>query len=130
VDYDEFIGRVQSRGDMSSRGEAERAVRAVLTALGEHLDESEADKLASRLPREVSGYLRQERTEHGPVLLLPVFHPHSAPSSAFLSIFSSTEHHGRSTCKRGILSRRMLDFARRGHHSEKRANPSIQCSRR
>jgi uncharacterized protein (DUF2267 family) len=73
VDYDEFIGRVQSRGDMSSRGEAERAVRAVLTALGEHLDESEADKLASRLPREVSGYLRQERTEHGPVLLLPVF---------------------------------------------------------
>ncbi len=73
MDYDLFVAHVQSRGDMDSRSEAEHAVRAVLTAIGEHLGESEANELASQLPQEVSDYLRAERTEHSRVLSLPAF---------------------------------------------------------
>ena len=73
VDYDEFVGQVQSLGELGSRGEAERAIRAVLAAIGEYLEEGEADNLASRLPREVSEHLRGERTQHNPALFLPMF---------------------------------------------------------
>ncbi len=73
MEYDQFIAHVQSRGDMGSPSEAERAVRAVLSALGEHLDESEGDELASQLPQEVSDYVRGERVQHSPVLSLPAF---------------------------------------------------------
>ncbi len=73
MNHNQFIDRVQSRGHMGSGEEAERAIRAVLIAIREHVNDNESDELASQLPQEVSGYLGGKRSEHGPVLSLPVF---------------------------------------------------------
>ncbi|MBA9006080.1 MULTISPECIES: DUF2267 domain-containing protein [Thermomonospora] len=61
MQHDEFIGLVQNRARLSSRGEAERACRAVLETLGERVPEGLADKLAAQLPHEIGEHLR--RTE-------------------------------------------------------------------
>jgi uncharacterized protein (DUF2267 family) len=61
MQHDKLIGQVQSRARLSSRGEAERAVRATLETLGERLPEGLADNLASVLPVEIGEHLR--RTE-------------------------------------------------------------------
>lgn len=61
MQHDEFIGQVQSRARLASRGEAERAVRATLETLGERMTEGLADNLAAQLPHEVGEHLR--RTE-------------------------------------------------------------------
>ncbi|GGM36808.1 hypothetical protein GCM10012275_04930 [Longimycelium tulufanense] len=59
--HDEFIGQVQNRARLGSRGDAERATRATLETLGERLPEGLAENLAAQLPREVGEHLR--RTE-------------------------------------------------------------------
>jgi uncharacterized protein (DUF2267 family) len=59
--HDDFIGQVQSRGRLSSRGDAERATRATLETLGERVPEGLADNLAAQLPHEIGEHLR--RTE-------------------------------------------------------------------
>jgi uncharacterized protein (DUF2267 family) len=61
MQHDEFIGLVQNRARLSSRGEAERACRATLETLGERVPEGLADKLAAQLPHEIGEHLR--RTE-------------------------------------------------------------------
>lgn len=61
MQHDTMIGQVQARAKLSSRGEAERAVRATLETLGERLPEGLTDNLASVLPREIGEHLR--RTE-------------------------------------------------------------------
>jgi uncharacterized protein (DUF2267 family) len=61
MQHDDFIGQVQSRARLSSRGDAERATRAVLETLGERIPEGLADHLASPLPQEIGEHLR--RTE-------------------------------------------------------------------
>jgi uncharacterized protein (DUF2267 family) len=61
MQHDEFIGQVQSRARLSSRGEAERACRATLETLGERVPEGLADNLAAQLPHEIGEHLR--RTE-------------------------------------------------------------------
>lgn len=61
MQHDVFIGQVQARAHLPSRGEAERAVRATLETLGERLPEGLTDNLASVLPREIGEHLR--RTE-------------------------------------------------------------------
>lgn len=61
MQHDKLIGQVQARAKLSSRGEAERAVRATLETLGERLPEGLTDNLASVLPREIGEHLR--RTE-------------------------------------------------------------------
>lgn len=61
MQHDEFIGQVQSRARLSSRGDAERATRAVLETLGERIPEGLADNLAAQLPHEIGEHLR--RTE-------------------------------------------------------------------
>jgi uncharacterized protein (DUF2267 family) len=58
--HDEFIGQVQHRARLSSRGEAERATRATLETLAERLAGGEAKDLASQLPQEIGEYLRRE----------------------------------------------------------------------
>jgi uncharacterized protein (DUF2267 family) len=63
VKYDEFIKEVQSRGQMESREEAERAARATLETLAERLAGGEPHDLASQLPPELAGYLRYEGEE-------------------------------------------------------------------
>jgi uncharacterized protein (DUF2267 family) len=61
MQHDQFIGQVQARARLSSRGEAERATRSVLETLGERIPEGLADNLAAQLPTEIGVHL--ERTE-------------------------------------------------------------------
>lgn len=59
--HDAFIGQVQNRMDLPSRGEAEAVTRGVLETLGERIPEALAEKLAAQLPPEIGENLR--RTE-------------------------------------------------------------------
>ncbi|HEX8008398.1 MAG TPA: DUF2267 domain-containing protein [Trebonia sp.] len=61
MQHDEFIGQVQSRARLPSRGDAERASRATLETLAERVPEGLADNLAAQLPHEIGEHLR--RTE-------------------------------------------------------------------
>jgi uncharacterized protein (DUF2267 family) len=55
--YDEFVGQVQNRAQLGSRGEAVAAIRATLENLAMRLNYESADKLASQLPREIGYYM-------------------------------------------------------------------------
>jgi uncharacterized protein (DUF2267 family) len=57
MDHDTFIGTVQQRADLASRGAADSATRATLATLGERVTESEAEDIAAQLPMEVGRYL-------------------------------------------------------------------------
>ncbi|WP_224269454.1 DUF2267 domain-containing protein [Haloprofundus salinisoli] len=57
MDHDQFIGQVQNRTELASRGEATSATRAVLETLGERIGEQEAEDLSSQLPLEVGRHL-------------------------------------------------------------------------
>lgn len=57
MDYHEFVGEVQHRLELPGMGEAVRAIRAVLTTLGERIQEGEASNLAGPLPMEIDRYL-------------------------------------------------------------------------
>ena len=57
--YKEFVGQVQNRLELAELGEAVRATRAVLTTLGERLQEGEANDLAGSLPMEIDRYLTE-----------------------------------------------------------------------
>ncbi|WP_435095609.1 DUF2267 domain-containing protein [Halarchaeum sp. P4] len=57
--HDEFVGEVQHRLELASRGEAIRATRAVLTTLGERLQADEAADLAGPLPMEIDRFLHE-----------------------------------------------------------------------
>lgn len=59
MDHDEFIGRVQQRAQLGSRGEAERATRATLETVGERISDGAADNLAAQLPQEIGEHLRR-----------------------------------------------------------------------
>lgn len=64
MQHDEFIGHVQHRARMSSRGDAESATRATLEILAGRLAGGAADNLASQLPQAIGDYLRNaEDTE-------------------------------------------------------------------
>ncbi|WP_254766031.1 DUF2267 domain-containing protein [Salinilacihabitans rarus] len=57
MDYHEFVGEVQHRLELPGMDEAVRATRAVLTTLGERIQEGEATDLAGPLPMEIDRYL-------------------------------------------------------------------------
>ena len=59
MQHDEFIGAVQSRAKLPSRGDAERATRATLETLAERIPEGLADNLAAQLPPEIGEHLRR-----------------------------------------------------------------------
>ena len=65
MQHDELIGTVQHRARLSSRGDAERSVRAVLETLSDRLQGGEAKDLAAQLPGELGLHLTrdQERAE-------------------------------------------------------------------
>ena len=63
MNYTDFVGQVQHKLEYAQFGQAVRATRAVLTTLGERLQEGEATDLASPLPMEVDRYLTE--AEHG-----------------------------------------------------------------
>jgi uncharacterized protein (DUF2267 family) len=61
--HDEFIGQVQHRARLSSRGAAEQATRATLETLAERLAGGEAKDLAAQLPQGIDTHLRNKRSE-------------------------------------------------------------------
>lgn len=60
MNFDEFIGRVQSRGRMASEGEALKATRATLEVLGQRLAGGEPSNLAAQLPEEIGRFLHAD----------------------------------------------------------------------
>jgi uncharacterized protein (DUF2267 family) len=71
--YDEFIGQVRHRAQLSSHAEAERATRATLETLAERLAGGEAHDLASQLPRELAHSLQLPDAGIGAKLTLDEF---------------------------------------------------------
>jgi uncharacterized protein (DUF2267 family) len=59
MQHDEFIGQVQARAHLDSRGRAERATRATLETLAERVQSTQAEKLAAQLPQEIGEHLRR-----------------------------------------------------------------------
>lgn len=64
MQHDEFIGQVQARAHLDSRGAAEAGTRATLETLAERIPASMADNLAAQLPGELGEHLR--RLEYAP----------------------------------------------------------------
>lgn len=62
MDHDTFIGQVQSRAHLDSRGTAEAATRATLETLAERIPAPLADNLAAQLPQEIGEHLRRVAT--------------------------------------------------------------------
>lgn len=60
--HDEFIGQVQARARLDSRGAAESATRATLETLAERIPPETASKFASELPPEIGEHLRRVAT--------------------------------------------------------------------
>ena len=64
MQYDEFIGNVQDRARLPSRGDTVRAIQATLETLAERIAPGEADDLAAQLPPELGTFLQgAEETE-------------------------------------------------------------------
>ena len=57
MDFSDFTGEVQHRLELGTQGEAVRATRAVLSTLGERIQEGEATDLAAPLPTEIDYYV-------------------------------------------------------------------------
>lgn len=62
MQYDEFVGEVQNRARLPSRGDTVRAIRATLETLAERISSGEADDLAAQLPQELGAFLREADT--------------------------------------------------------------------
>jgi len=58
MQYDQFVGQVQHRARVASRGEAVSAIRATLETLSDRLVGGESKDLAAQLPREIGLFLR------------------------------------------------------------------------
>lgn len=63
MQHDEFIGRVQQRARLDSRGAAETATRATLETLAERLGGGLPQNLGAQLPPEIGRHLDVDRTE-------------------------------------------------------------------
>ena len=59
MDHDAFIGEVQNRAELASRGAALSASRATLETLGDRLQEGEATDLGAQLSDELGRYLEE-----------------------------------------------------------------------
>lgn len=54
MNYDEFVGQVQNRARLDSRGKAERAIEATLSTLAERLAGGGSEHLVAQLPEEIA----------------------------------------------------------------------------
>ena len=57
MNHDEFVGQVQHRAQLASRGAAETIIRVTFETLGERLLRNSADHLAAQLPPELARHL-------------------------------------------------------------------------
>jgi uncharacterized protein (DUF2267 family) len=64
MNHDEFVGHVQHRAHLASRGAAETIIRATLETLRERLQPEAAAHVAAQLPREIGRHLRGGHFEH------------------------------------------------------------------
>jgi uncharacterized protein (DUF2267 family) len=62
---DEFVKRVQDIGELDSREDAERAIKATLGTLKQRLAGYEPDNLAAQLPEDLADPLRGEGGREG-----------------------------------------------------------------
>lgn len=58
MNHDEFVGQVQHRAHLPSRGDAETIIRATLETLRDRLQAKAAAHLAAQLPAEIGRHLR------------------------------------------------------------------------
>lgn len=58
MQYDRFVGEVQNRARLPSRGDTVRAIQATLETLAERIAAGEAEDLAAQLPPELGTFLR------------------------------------------------------------------------
>src|ERR1044071_2500939 len=65
MEHAEFIGRVRQQASLPSTGDAERACRATLEALGEIAPEGLMDNIAAQLPSEEGEHLRRPIADAG-----------------------------------------------------------------
>lgn len=64
MQYDEFVGEVQNRARLPSRGDAVSAIQATLETLAERIAPGEASDLAAQLPPQLGTFLRDvDKTE-------------------------------------------------------------------
>lgn len=64
MQYDQFVGEVQNRARLPSRGETVRAIQATLETLAERVAGGEVEDLAAQLPPELGTHLQDaEGTE-------------------------------------------------------------------
>jgi uncharacterized protein (DUF2267 family) len=59
MDHDTFIGEMQNRAELASRGEALSATRATLQTFSERIQEGEATNAAAQLPDELGRFLEE-----------------------------------------------------------------------
>lgn len=64
MNHDEFVGQVQHRAQLPSRGDAEMIIRATFETLGERLQPQAASHVAAQLPSELGRHLRDRKFEH------------------------------------------------------------------
>jgi uncharacterized protein (DUF2267 family) len=64
MNHDEFVGLVQHRAHLPSRGDAETAIRATFETLGERLMPESAEHIAAQLPRELGRHLKNRSFTH------------------------------------------------------------------
>ena len=68
MQHDQFVGQVQHRAELASRGQAETAIRAVLETLAERLQPAAAAHIAAQLPTEIAIHLTTSHEfEHLPI---------------------------------------------------------------
>ncbi len=61
MNHDEFVGQVQHRAQLPSRGDAERIIRVTFETLRDRLQHENAEHLAAQLPPELGRHLRGSR---------------------------------------------------------------------
>jgi uncharacterized protein (DUF2267 family) len=62
MQYEQLITQIQDEAGLSSRDEAEEALRATLEAIGAGIPEDLADELAAQLPDEIARGLGRRRS--------------------------------------------------------------------
>lgn len=65
MQYDAFIGEVQNRARLPSRGDAERAAEATLATLAERLAGDEGEHMLAQLPEELARRIRVQLHTQG-----------------------------------------------------------------
>jgi uncharacterized protein (DUF2267 family) len=64
MNHDDFVGQVQHRAHLPSRGDAEMVIRATFETLGERLQRESAEHLAAQLPPELGRHLKDRLFAH------------------------------------------------------------------